>query len=175
MRGLRREYDNIKSAYDRSSIHLENEKRKLIDEYERKAKGSTVPSTVERDQKREIESLKKTIEGSEKRFETQKQKIIDEYERKMNQTAGNQEKELRRELENLKKTSKLNEQNFENQKQNITTDYERKFKNLQTENERIRSELERVKTSSTARHTTTHTSPEQFEEIRKLRDTVNKL
>lgn len=54
LRGLRREYDAIKSAYDKSAIHLENEKRKLADEYERKAKGSTAPSTIERDQKREI-------------------------------------------------------------------------------------------------------------------------
>ena len=93
----------------------------------------------------------------------------------MNQTAGNQERELKRELDALKRTSQLNEQNLENQKQRITDEYERKIKSLQSEIDRIKSQLQRVKTSSTARHTTSHTTPEQIEEIRKLRDTVNKL
>lgn len=46
---------------------------------------------------------------------------------------------------------------------------------MKSELERVRSELERVKMSTTRRETTSHTSPEQIDEIRKLRDTVNKL
>ena len=58
-------------------MNLENEKRKLIEEYERRMKGSTAPSSVERDLRREVDNLKRLLETSEKKFESEKRRQED--------------------------------------------------------------------------------------------------
>lgn len=168
LRGLRRDYDNLKQIHDRCSYNLENERRKIIDEYERRLKGSQAPGAIEKDLRREIETLKKAAENSQRNFDGQKQRIIDDYERKINSTASNQEKELRRELETLKRTQQLNEQNFESQRQREADEYERKLRNLQ-------QELDRLKTSSSSRRESTTISAERQEEIRRMNETIRNL
>ena len=45
----------------------------------------------------------------------------------------------------------------------------------QQELDRLRADLDRIKMGTTRRETTSHTSPEQIDEIRKLQETVRVL
>ena len=80
----------MRQAHERCSYTLENEKKKLIDDYERRLKGSSAPSNIEKDLRREIDTLRRNNEIAENKFETQKQRIIDDYERKISSTSSNQ-------------------------------------------------------------------------------------